>query len=247
MGSSGSSPGQFNQPKGLTVDQNNNVYVADEFNNRIQKFDSNGNFKAEFGQDGLNHPIDVAVDSQGHVYASDFDEILIYALSDQIPPNPPPETQCVGSGSGNIPITGTNGPDTLIGTSGNNIMNGLGANDGNNGCAGNDVVNGNAGNDGIAGGQGNDAVSGNDGNDIVRGDAGNDIVSGNAGTNTLSGGPGGDIFFCGPSGTDIITDFQTGQDLRFGTYILAPATATSSNTGNMISQQTAPMTMALPH
>jgi hypothetical protein len=43
-GSSGSNPGQFNQPKGLTLDEDNNVYVADEFNDRIQKFNSNGNF-----------------------------------------------------------------------------------------------------------------------------------------------------------------------------------------------------------
>jgi len=73
----GSNPGQLNQPKGLTLDEDNNVYVADEFNNRIQKFDSDGNFITEFGQDRLNHPIDVAVDSQGRVYASDLDEILI--------------------------------------------------------------------------------------------------------------------------------------------------------------------------
>ena len=77
-GSLGSNPGQLNQPKGLTIDEDNNVYVADELNNRIQKFDSNGNFITEFGQDRLSHPIDVAVDSQGRVYASDLDEILIY-------------------------------------------------------------------------------------------------------------------------------------------------------------------------
>ena len=77
-GSLGPGVGQFNQPKGLTLDANDDVYVADEFNNRIQKFDSDGNFITEFGQDRLFHPIDVAVDSQGRVYASDFDEILIY-------------------------------------------------------------------------------------------------------------------------------------------------------------------------
>ena len=77
-GSLGTGVGQFNQPKGLTLDANDDVYVADEFNNRIQKFDSDGNFITEFGQDRLFHPIDVAVDSQGRVYASDFDEILIY-------------------------------------------------------------------------------------------------------------------------------------------------------------------------
>lgn len=43
-----------------------------------EKFDSNGNLITEFGQDRLNHPIDVAVDSQGSVYASDLDEKLIF-------------------------------------------------------------------------------------------------------------------------------------------------------------------------
>jgi tripartite motif-containing protein 71 len=81
-GSLGSDPGQLNQPKGLTLDDGNNVYVADEFNNRIQKFDSSGNFITQFGQDRLGRPIDVAVDSQGLVYASDeaFSQILINAL-----------------------------------------------------------------------------------------------------------------------------------------------------------------------
>jgi Ca2+-binding RTX toxin-like protein len=139
-------------------------------------------------------------------------------------PTPPPASDCIGVGSKNTVITGTNGPDTLIGTNGNNLMNGLGGNDRMNGCDGNDSVNGNAGNDGIAGGQGNDAVSGNAGNDIVQGDAGNDIISGNAGVNTLTGGPGRDIFVCGPNG-DTITDFRPGQDLRFGNCILAPAVA----------------------
>ena len=86
-GSSGVGLSQFKLPKGLTLDQNNNVYVADEFNDRIQKFDSNGNFITEFGQDRLGHPIDVAIDSQARVYASDENngQILIYASSDQNP------------------------------------------------------------------------------------------------------------------------------------------------------------------
>jgi hypothetical protein len=60
--------------------------VADEFNNRIQKFDSNGNFITEFGQDKLGHLIDVAIDSQALVYASDENnaQILIYELA--VPP-----------------------------------------------------------------------------------------------------------------------------------------------------------------
>lgn len=141
-GSLGSAPGQFNQPKGLALDQSYNVYIADEFNNRIQKFDSNGNLMAVFGQDRLNHPIDVAVDSQGRVYASDFDEILIYVplfrihLQILIVP---------------IPAIQTYELPALM-ASGINIMNGLAGNDRMNGCGRSDTVNGNAGNDGITGG-----------------------------------------------------------------------------------------------
>jgi len=54
-------------------------------------------------------------------------------------PTPPPESACIGVGSGNSPITGTNGPDTLIGTSAPNSMNGLGGNDAMNGCDGRDI------------------------------------------------------------------------------------------------------------
>ena len=64
---------------------------------------------------------------------------------------------------------------------------------------------------------------GGDGDDNVQGSSSNDIVSGNAGINTLTGGPGNDIFVCGPGGGDRITDFQPGQDLRFGSYIPAAA------------------------
>jgi hypothetical protein len=62
------------------------VYVADEFNNRIQKFDSNGNFITEFDQDKLSHLIDVVIDSRARVYASDENnaQISIYELA--VPP-----------------------------------------------------------------------------------------------------------------------------------------------------------------
>ena len=57
---------------------------------------------------GLGHPIDVAIDSQARVYASDENngQILIYALTNQIP-NPPPDSACTGTGGRNAVITGT--------------------------------------------------------------------------------------------------------------------------------------------
>ena len=36
--------GQFYEPHGVAVDSSGNLYVADRYNQRIQKFDSNGDF-----------------------------------------------------------------------------------------------------------------------------------------------------------------------------------------------------------
>ncbi len=44
FGSHGSGNGQFKAPWDLTVDDDGNIYVADTWNNRLQKFDSSGNF-----------------------------------------------------------------------------------------------------------------------------------------------------------------------------------------------------------
>ena len=48
-GSTGSEPGQFNGVKAVVVDAQDNVYVADMGNKRIQVFDPQGVFKFEFG------------------------------------------------------------------------------------------------------------------------------------------------------------------------------------------------------
>lgn len=80
-GSQGSGSGQFNYPFHIVVDQRtNNIYVADSGyfggNERIQKFDSNGNYLLEWGSPGTGPGefisiLGLVVDSQGNVYASD--------------------------------------------------------------------------------------------------------------------------------------------------------------------------------
>ncbi|MBD0386734.1 MAG: scytonemin biosynthesis PEP-CTERM protein ScyF [Nostoc sp. C3-bin3] len=54
FGSVGSEPGQFLQPIGIEVDDQENVYVADSINSRVQVFDKNGNFLTSFGQPALD-------------------------------------------------------------------------------------------------------------------------------------------------------------------------------------------------
>ena len=47
-GSQGTGPGQFRTPHTIAVDNNDNVYVGDRANRRIQVFDTEGNFKSMF-------------------------------------------------------------------------------------------------------------------------------------------------------------------------------------------------------
>jgi len=47
-GKKGSGPGEFDTPHGIAVDAKGNVYVAERLNNRIQVFDSEGRFLAQW-------------------------------------------------------------------------------------------------------------------------------------------------------------------------------------------------------
>ena len=48
-GKFGTGDGEFNLPCGIAVDSNNNIYVSDTANHRIQKFDINGDFIRKWG------------------------------------------------------------------------------------------------------------------------------------------------------------------------------------------------------
>src|SRR5438132_6572295 len=47
-GTKGTGPGQFNLPHSIAIDRNNNIYVGDRSNRRIQIFDTEGNFLRMF-------------------------------------------------------------------------------------------------------------------------------------------------------------------------------------------------------
>ncbi|MEO8601717.1 MAG: DUF2298 domain-containing protein [bacterium] len=69
-------PGQLSQPRGLALDAEGNVYVADFGNDRIQKFAPDFTFLKEWGAHGdlpsqFKQPGDVAVGPDGQVYVAD--------------------------------------------------------------------------------------------------------------------------------------------------------------------------------
>jgi DNA-binding beta-propeller fold protein YncE len=75
-GSEGTAEGQFKYPYGIAIDSLGNVYVADTGNDRIQKFDPNGNFIVKWGSYGTGDgqfsiPDGVAVDLSGNAYVAD--------------------------------------------------------------------------------------------------------------------------------------------------------------------------------
>ncbi len=75
MGSNGSGDGQFGT-QGIAVTANGLVYVADQSNDRIQRFDEDGNFQTRWGSEGtgdgqFEHPGGVAVAPTGLVYVAD--------------------------------------------------------------------------------------------------------------------------------------------------------------------------------
>ena len=62
IGSEGSGELQFNYPWGLSTDESNNdIYICDYSNNRIQIISENLQYKSEFGKDALYHPHDITL------------------------------------------------------------------------------------------------------------------------------------------------------------------------------------------
>ena len=75
-GEKGKKEGEFNNPRGLTL-YNNEVYVCDCNNNRIQIFDLNLNFVRSIGscgkeRDKFTEPSDVKFDTAGNMYVAEW-------------------------------------------------------------------------------------------------------------------------------------------------------------------------------
>ena len=76
FGGVGTDPGQFHGPRGIKTDSNGNIIVADNYNNRVQKFDKNGKFLSSFGSTGngsgqFNQVRGIVIDKSGNILAAD--------------------------------------------------------------------------------------------------------------------------------------------------------------------------------
>ena len=76
-GSYGTGAQQFQDPFGITVAPNGNVYVADSYNTRIQEYTSTGTFVMQWGTSGsgngqFNFPNSITSDNSGNIYVTDF-------------------------------------------------------------------------------------------------------------------------------------------------------------------------------
>ena len=72
IGNTGSGEGQFNNPRGITVNEyNGDIYVCDSSNNRIQIFSENYSFKSQFGKGTLQSPIDIQL-TRDNIYVLSY-------------------------------------------------------------------------------------------------------------------------------------------------------------------------------
>jgi DNA-binding beta-propeller fold protein YncE len=80
-------PGEMNEPIGIAVDAQGNVYVADTNNRRIQKYGPEGNFVTQWAapqrawDSGPYLEPFLAVDAQGNLYASGPATATVYKFS----------------------------------------------------------------------------------------------------------------------------------------------------------------------
>jgi DNA-binding beta-propeller fold protein YncE len=75
FGSAGTGNGQFKFPRGIAVDPDGTIWVADSGRNNVAHFDSNGTYLGQFGATGfndnqLNNPFDVESDGT-YLYVAD--------------------------------------------------------------------------------------------------------------------------------------------------------------------------------
>ena len=76
FGEEGNGDGMFKYSRGVAVTEKDEIVAADEYNHRVQVFDSNGTFLRSFGHEGknageFNFPDGIAIDKDGNIFVAD--------------------------------------------------------------------------------------------------------------------------------------------------------------------------------
>lgn len=79
--------GSVNNPSGVAVDSNGNVFISDTSNNRIEIFDFTGHYVKGFGVAGtgdgqFSFPGNIAIDGSNDVYVSDLSQNRVEKFDD---------------------------------------------------------------------------------------------------------------------------------------------------------------------
>ena len=86
FGKEGSGEGMFKNPKGVAVNDRDEIAVVDELNYRVQVFDSNGTFLRSFGRKGENagefsRPFGIATDKYRKIFVAERDNHRVEIFS----------------------------------------------------------------------------------------------------------------------------------------------------------------------
>ncbi|HJX08418.1 MAG TPA: NHL repeat-containing protein, partial [Actinomycetota bacterium] len=120
----GSAAGQMNDPSGVAVASNGDIYTVEKGSDRLQRFDQLGNFVASIGNQGtgtgqFKNPEAVAVDPQGRVYVVDTGNFRIQVFDPTLLPGDPfLNSWCVVDGG----AAGCSGTATGIAVSGSTVF-----------------------------------------------------------------------------------------------------------------------------
>ena len=87
-GETGSAQGQLDGPSGIAFDAEDNIYVVESRNHRVQKFTKDGQYLSGFGGRGaadgeFDRPWGITIDRDGYVYIADWDNDRIQKFSSE--------------------------------------------------------------------------------------------------------------------------------------------------------------------
>lgn len=85
FGKPGQASGEFNRAEGLAIDKDDQLYVADSCNHRIQVFNADGKHIRNYGQAGagpqdLSYPYDICADRAGLQFVCEFGNSRIHVF-----------------------------------------------------------------------------------------------------------------------------------------------------------------------